>query len=150
MKNIQVNHAQKGFTLIELMIVVAIIGILAAIAIPQYQDYTARTQVTRMVGELSSLKTAVEERMSRNDGTNTIADLGYTTSNLTTNAAVTMDTAAGTAAITATLNDDVSANVNGAIVAITRTAAGNWTCGIAVSSNAGWKDSYIPAGCSKS
>lgn len=150
MKNMKINHAQKGFTLIELMIVVAIIGILAAIAIPQYQDYISRAQVTRMVGELSSLKTAVEERMSRNDGTNVIADLGYTTSNLTTDAAATMDTAAGTAAITATLNDDVSANVNGATVNIGRTATGTWSCAITVSSNAGWKDSYIPSGCSKS
>ena len=57
MKNIQINHAQKGFTLIELMIVVAIIGILAAIAIPQYQDYIARSQVNRVMAESGSLKT---------------------------------------------------------------------------------------------
>lgn len=51
---------QKGFTLIELMIVVAIIGILAAIAIPQYQNYIAKSQVSRVMGELSSIKTTVE------------------------------------------------------------------------------------------
>ncbi|PAU51079.1 pilin [Pseudomonas indica] len=138
---------QKGFTLIELMIVVAIIGILAAIAIPQYQNYVARTQVTRMVGELSSLKTAVEERMSRNDGTNTIADLGYTSSSLSNNAAVAMDTSAGTASVTATLNGSVASAVNGAVVTVSRAADGVWTCRVTASSNTGWDNSFAPAGC---
>jgi type IV pilus assembly protein PilA len=55
------NSTQKGFTLIELMIVVAIIGILAAIAIPAYQDYTVRSQVTEGLNLSGSLETGVAE-----------------------------------------------------------------------------------------
>ncbi|ENU45140.1 pilin [Acinetobacter sp. ABJ_C1_1] len=54
-------NAQKGFTLIELMIVVAIIGILAAIAIPAYQDYTVRAQVTEGLNVAGGVKTAVND-----------------------------------------------------------------------------------------
>ncbi|MCL4112712.1 UNVERIFIED_CONTAM: hypothetical protein GTU68_052159 [Idotea baltica] len=138
---------QNGFTLIELMIVVAIIGILAAIAVPQYQGYVARAQMTRMVGELSALKTAVEDRMNHNNSTNKISDLGYTTSNLTTNAAVVMNTTIGVSKITATLNGDVSSAINGAIVNIIRAETGSWSCSVASSSNPGWDDGYAPSGC---
>jgi type IV pilus assembly protein PilA len=73
----EMRTIQKGFTLIELMIVVAIIGILAAIAIPAYQDYTIRSQVTEGLSLAGSIKTAVAERFA-NTGTwpTSLTDLG--------------------------------------------------------------------------
>ena len=62
------NKIQKGFTLIELMIVVAIIGILAAIAIPQYQDYTIRAKMSNAVQAAESVKLAMAESF-QSDGT---------------------------------------------------------------------------------
>ena len=63
-KEIQMKRVQQGFTLIELMIVVAIIGILAAIALPAYQDYTIRAKVSEVVLAASNPKTNVAEWLS--------------------------------------------------------------------------------------
>ncbi|WP_369602524.1 pilin [Hahella sp. SMD15-11] len=67
---------QKGFTLIELMIVVAIIGILAAVAIPAYQDYTARAQAAEAVTLLGGLKTPIAEYWNSEGSIPTLAQLG--------------------------------------------------------------------------
>src|SRR5687767_10263984 len=64
----QMKRLQKGFTLIELMIVVAIIGILAAVALPAYQDYTVRGRVSELAIMASSMKTTVTENISNNGG----------------------------------------------------------------------------------
>ncbi|ROQ47085.1 type IV pilus assembly protein PilA [Marinobacter sp. 3-2] len=163
MKNMQINHAQKGFTLIELMIVVAIIGILAAIAIPQYQDYTARSQVTRAVAEVSALKTAAESALLQ--GREIVSDvpanvgvgqedLGFTESNLLADigdgkAQITVtDGDTATPSITADLGGDAGANVAGVTITLSRSAGGIWTCGLSGGTDAqGWKDSYAPTAC---
>ncbi|MGP9688731.1 pilin [Psychrobacter sp. AOP22-C1-C5] len=147
-------NTQKGFTLIELMIVVAIIGILAAIAIPQYQNYIAKSQVSRAMGETSAVKTAVETCL--NEGKTAIGDcpLGITNSNIqsTTVAGAAPNTdgnngaiLTATTPIVATFNNNAAAALKDGTASTltwTRTANGTWSC--ATTANA----KYKPAGCS--
>ena len=147
---------QQGFTLIELMIVVAIIGILAAIAIPQYQDYIARTQMSRAYGEVSALKTAVEEVLARGDSALLVAGsektvLGATDSTLLNGVPAiggTFGTGIGT--LTSTLSGSVSTAVKGAKIELSRAGDGTWTCKVTASTAGaagGWKTSFVPKGC---
>jgi len=72
-----IKKLHKGFTLIELMIVVAIIGILASIAIPAYTDYTIRAKVSELLIQASGFKTTISEK-AMNDGTFSSAGVGLT------------------------------------------------------------------------
>ena len=157
MKNMNINHAQKGFTLIELMIVVAIIGILAAVAIPQYQDYTARSQVTRVVGEVNALKSNVES-IFNSGGQIGLADdltttprtisIGWTGSNLVNGNLAIANPAAANVSWSATLGTDASNAVAGAVITVSRAIDGSYSCVITNGPTAnGWKNSYAPAGC---
>jgi len=148
-------NAQKGFTLIELMIVVAIIGILAAIAIPQYQNYIAKSQVSRVMSETGALKTVIETCIL--DGkTAANCQLGWTNSNLLgaeSTAASTGQTgltitypgsATEAAKIEGKFGGSAALTLKDATLTWTRSAAGAWSCGTTVEAK------FKPAGCSGS
>ena len=144
------RQAQKGFTLIELMIVVAIIGILAAIAIPQYQDYVAKSQVSRAVSELSAYKTAIESRLNEGDLSIASDEVGYVASNLVATAPnfpIVPANATPVVTLAVTLGNTSTAAVRGATITLTRSLEGTWTCNTAAGGAAGWKVTYAPAGC---
>ncbi|WP_144393679.1 pilin [Pleionea sediminis] len=118
----------KGFTLIELMMVVAIIGILSAIAIPQYQDYVARTQSTRAYSELQALTHSIDERLYRGLLTTTIDQTTYANSNLIITPPTLAVNIDGTATVTATLDGLASTAILNETITLSRATNGEWTC----------------------
>jgi type IV pilus assembly protein PilA len=145
---------QKGFTLIELMIVVAIIGILAAVALPAYQDYTIRARVTEGLALASGAKTAVAE----NAANGSAFASGWTAPTATSNvSALTISTVDGAIGIAFT------ARAGGGGLALTPTSAGSrlvadtppsggsisWQCAASAAggATAPQLEKYLPASC---
>jgi type IV pilus assembly protein PilA len=143
---------QKGFTLIELMIVVAIIGILAAIAIPQYQDYTVRSKITEALNLAAPAKLGIAESYASNGtwpASNTEAGIAATiTSKYVTSINIT--SAAGGSVITIVLGGSKgiggSPTVDGTNITLTANVDADgsrvdWTCASTA------LDKYLPANC---
>lgn len=123
------KNVQKGFTLIELMIVVAIIGILAAIAIPAYSDYTARAQASEAFALLDGFKTPVTEAIADQGGAGCVAP----PNSVTTGKYVASTTFAWADPACTIVTTFKAAGVNPKIASLTATltynnTAGSWTC----------------------
>ena len=139
----------KGFTLIELMIVVAIIGILAAITVPLYQGYIMKSQVNRAVGELGAYKSAFEIQIA-NGATVSNSDLRYVPSDLTNGTIATdigVANADGSGHMEVTMGDTAHPSLAGVILRFERNAAGSWTCVIDKTAASNWQPEYSPKGC---
>ena len=132
---------QKGFTLIELMIVVAIIGILAAVALPAYQDYTVRAKVSELILAASSAKTTLSEKF-QTDPSNSLFGTGVTITVIGKIATALVDTE-GTIVVTGA----AASTSTGAAVTVTMTATANSVTGTMTWSCIGTPGKYLPASC---
>ena len=153
------QKTQKGFTLIELMIVVAIIGILASVALPAYQNYTTRSKLSEMVVSMSAVKTDLYEAYT-SDGSMPLGTSGLITDiTASLDDKNTMNTAtytrnSDTSAQYAVTLENVSSGVNGEIVNWTfesRQSGGGTELGLtvtcAVAVQASWTNAQLPPLC---
>lgn len=134
-------RGERGFTLIELMIVVAIIAILAAIALPMYQDYVAKSQLAAALSEIRPGKTTIETTIqdSQDAGLISAAYLGLSASKRCS-AVSASATNSGVANLTCTLAGTPA--VSGKDLTLNRDANGAWTC-----DGSAFEAKIRPAGC---
>lgn len=135
--------AQKGFTLIELMIVVAIIGILAAVALPAYQDYTVRAKVTEGLNLASGMKPTVAENIAVLGGTPAAGSCKGVDAIGAVGSVTSVTCADTTGVITTTMNASAK-NVVFTLTPGTGVAGAiSWTCKVSASGN----NKYVPSSC---
>lgn len=123
--------SNSGFTLIELMIVIAIIGILASIAIPAYQDYVAKTQIIEAVEMTAGMKTGVLEYFQNKGGIPSVADVTNVTSGKFVDSITIISSSTNAIIIRATMKTvDISPNIQGRFFAMATPDGGRtWECG---------------------
>ena len=144
---------QQGFTLIELMIVVAIIGILAAVAIPSYQDYTARAQVSEAMSLTSGMKTGLSEWYAdRGSFPSTVASVsGSSSGKYVASIAFTPVAGAPTINVDATMKTaGVNSAISGGVFSVATTSGGQrWSCGAIgqAAGNTTLLAKYLPGAC---